>query len=113
MTAPGEDLFRMSLLKISTPDLSARNLRGDGQNGDAAALAIVKAIDQVHVSGPAASCAYRQFACEMRLCAGRERSCLLMAHANPLDVLPGAKRIRDAIERIAWYSVDSLNIRFQ
>jgi hypothetical protein len=113
MTAPGEYLFRMSLLKISTPDFSARNLCRDGQNGDAAALAVVKAIDQVHVSRPAASGAYRQFASEMRLCAGRERGCLLMAHANPLDVLAGANRIRDAIERIAGDSVNSLNARFQ
>src|SRR5580704_2110269 len=99
MAAPGEDLFRISLLKVSTPDFSARNLRRDGQNGDAAALTIVKAIDQVHVSRPAASSAYRQFTREMCLCPGRERGCLLMAHANPLDVLARAKRIRDAIER--------------
>jgi hypothetical protein len=49
----------------------------------------------------------------MRLCAGRERGCLFMAHANPLDVLAGANRIRDAIERIARDSVNSLNVRFQ
>src|SRR5580658_10667866 len=100
MAAPREDLFRIGLLKISTPDFSAWNLRRDGQNGDATALAIVKAIDQVHVSRPAASGAYRQLAREMRLCAGRERCCLFMAHANPLDVFASAKRIRDAIERI-------------
>jgi hypothetical protein len=85
-------------------------LRRDGQNGDAAALAIVKAIDQVHVSRPAASGAHRQFASEMRFCAGREGGCLFMAHANPLDVLAGANRIRDAIERIARDSINSLNV---
>src|ERR1700735_1969175 len=113
MAAPREDLFRMSLLKISTPDFSTRNLRRDGQNRDAAALAIVKAIDQMHVSWPAASGAYSQFAGEMRLCARRERGCLLMAHANPLDVLAGANRVRDAVERIAWDAVNSLNARSQ
>src|SRR6202521_3095522 len=113
MAAPGKDLFWISLLKISTSDFSARNLRRDGQNGDAAALAIVKAIDQMHVSRPAASGAHRQFASEMRFCTGGERGCLLMAHANPLDVLAGANRIRDAIERIARDSVNSLNVRFQ
>ena len=111
MAALREDLFRMSLLEISTPDFSARNLRRDGQNGDAAALAIVKAIDQMHVSGPAASGAYSQFASEMRLCTRRERGCLLMPHANPLDILAGANRIRDAIERIAREAVNSLNAR--
>lgn len=35
-----------------------------------------------------------------------------MAHANPLDVLAGANRIRDAIERITGDSVNSLNVRF-
>src|ERR1700730_2022284 len=36
-----------------------------------------------------------------------------MAHANPLDVLAGANRIRDAIERIARHSVNSVNVRLQ
>jgi hypothetical protein len=103
----------MSLLEISTPDFSARNLRRDGQNGNATALAIVKAIDQMHVSGPAASSAYSQFASEMRLCARRERGCLLMARANPLDVPAGANRIRYAIERVAGDAVNSLNARSQ
>jgi hypothetical protein len=103
----------MGLLKISTPDFGARNLRRDGQNGDAAALAIVKAVDQMHISGPAASGAYSQFASEMRLCARRERRCLLIARANPSDLVAGANRIRDAIERIAWDAVNSLDARSQ
>src|SRR5580692_12627768 len=102
MAAPREDLYRIRLLKISTSDFSARNLRCDGQNRDAAALAIVKAIDQMHVSRPAASGAYRQFASEMSLRTGREGGCLLIACADPLDVLASANRICDAIERIAW-----------
>src|SRR5580698_771366 len=109
MAAPCEDLYRIRLLKISAPDFRARNLRRDGQDRDAAALAIVKAIDQMHVSGPAASGAYSQFASEMRLCTRRERGCLLIPRANPLDLLAGANRIRDAIERIARDTVNSLN----
>src|ERR1700723_756110 len=109
MAALPEKVFRMSLLEISTPDFGARNLRRDCQNGDAAALAIVKAVDQVQVSGPAASGAYSQFAGEMRLCARRERGCLLIASANPLNLLAGANRIRDAIERIARDAENSLN----
>jgi hypothetical protein len=88
-------------------------LRRDGQNGDATPLAIVKAVDQMQVSGPAASSAYSQFAGEMRLCARRECGCLLMAHANPFDPLAGANRIGDAIKRVAWDPVNSLNVRFQ
>src|SRR5580692_1416427 len=113
MAALREELFRMSLLEISTPDFRARNLRSDGQNGDAAALAIVKAVDQMQVSWPAASSAYSQFATEMRLCACGESGCFLMAHANPFDAFAGTNRIGDAIERIAWDAVNSLNARSQ
>src|SRR5580698_701191 len=109
MTATGEDLLRIRLLKISTPDFCARNLRRDGQYGDAAALAIVKTVDQVHVSRPTASGAYGQFAGEMRLRAGGKCASLLMAHANPFDVVAGTNRVGDAIQRIAGDSVDSLH----
>src|SRR5271163_5364170 len=63
----------------------------------------------MHVSRPATSGAHRQFTREMRLCSGRECACLLIAHANPLDIVAGANRIRHAIERIARNSVNSLN----
>jgi hypothetical protein len=113
MAAPREKLFRMSFLKISAPDFGARNLRRNRQNGHAATLAIVQAIDQMQVSGPAASGAHSQFASEMRLCACRERGGLLIACSNPLDLLASANRVRDAIERVAWDSINSLNVRFQ
>src|ERR1700722_19364333 len=112
MTASREDLYRIRLLKIPTPDFRARNLGRDRQHGDAAALAIVKAVDQVHVPRPTASGAYRQLAGKVLLCAGRERACLFIAHTNPFDVLADADRIRDAIERIARNSVNALNLRF-
>jgi hypothetical protein len=111
MAALPEDVFRMSFLEISTPDFGARNLRRDGQNGNAATLAIVKAIDQMHVAGPAASGANSQFAGKMRLRARRERGCFLVARTNPLDLFTAANRIRDAIERIARQAVNSLDAR--
>jgi len=40
-----EELFRVGLLKVSTPDFAARNLRGDRQNGNAAAMTVVEAVD--------------------------------------------------------------------
>jgi hypothetical protein len=86
-------------------------LRSDGQDRHAAALAIVQAIDQMQISGPAASGAYGQFVREMGLRAGRERRSFLMAYTNPLNIRASANRIRDAIERIAWYPVNSLNPR--
>ena len=45
MAALGEELLGMRLLKISTPKFRARNLSGDGQDRDAAALTIVKAVN--------------------------------------------------------------------
>jgi hypothetical protein len=106
-----ENMLRMSLLEISAPDFGTGNLRRDGENGDAAALAIVKAVDQMQVSGSAASGAYSQFAGKMRLRARRERARLLITRAYPLDILAGANRIRDAIERVSWDAVNSLNTR--
>jgi hypothetical protein len=111
MAALPEDVFRMSLLEVSTTDFNAWNLRRDGENRHTTALAIVKAIDQVQVSGTAASGAYSQFAGQMRFRARRERPCLLITHADPLDILAGANRIRDAIERVAGDAVNSLNAR--
>lgn len=40
-----EEIIRMSRLKISTADLSAGNLCRDSENGNAAAVAIIKPID--------------------------------------------------------------------
>src|SRR5580698_6449509 len=68
----------------------------------------------MHVPGTAASGADSQFASEMGLGARRECSCLLIARPDPLDLpLAGANRIRDAIERIAWNAVNSLDARLQ
>ena len=45
MAALREEMLRMSLLKISTPDFITGYLRGDGQDGNAAAMAIIKPVD--------------------------------------------------------------------
>ena len=112
MTALTEELIRMSLLKVSTSDFTARNLRGDGEDGDAAPMAIVEAIDEVQVARSAASGAHRQFASEVGLGAGSECGHLFMAHVNPLDLLASANRICDPIQRIPTDAVNSLDSCF-
>src|SRR5580704_4624727 len=104
-------MFRMGFLEVSTSDFRARNLRRDGQYRDSAALTVVEAVDQVHVSRPAASGAYGQFAGEMCLCTGGECAGFFIAHADPFDVVASANRIGDAIQRIAWNTVNSFNTR--
>ena len=85
MAALREEMLRMSFLKVSAADFVARNLRGNGQDRNAAPMTVIEAIDQMQVSRTAASGADRQFAGEMRFGASRERGCLLMADMNPLE----------------------------
>src|SRR5271165_3649775 len=49
------------------------------------------------------------------MCLGASRECgrLLMAHVNPMNLLSGANRIRDSVERVAADAVNSLNSSFQ
>src|SRR5208283_2285813 len=66
----------------------------------------------MHVSGPAAARAYRQFASEMGIGAGGESGHLLVSQMNPLNLLACANRIRDSIERIAADTVNSFDSCF-
>jgi hypothetical protein len=50
-----EQNIRTCFLKVVTPELAARNLRSDGQDRDAAAMAVVEPVDEVHVTRAAAS----------------------------------------------------------
>jgi hypothetical protein len=49
-----EQMLRMNFLKVCTPDLAAGDLCGDCQDGNPTAVAIIKAVDQVQISGTAA-----------------------------------------------------------
>src|SRR5271157_4971348 len=53
MAAIAEKLVGMGFLKVIAADLLARNLRRNGQNWHAAALAVVEPVDQVHIARPA------------------------------------------------------------
>src|SRR6266576_6466736 len=67
MAALREEMLGISLLKISAANFPARNLGGNGEDGNAAALTVVEAINQMHIPRATASGTYCQLASEMGL----------------------------------------------
>ena len=113
MAALREQMLRMSLLKISTPDFSAGYLRGDRQDGHTAAMAIIKSVDQMQIARTAAPGADRQCARKMRFRSRGKGGRFFMAYANPLNVASSPHRVRDAVQRIARNAVDSPDARIR
>ena len=114
MAALAEDLFGVRFLKVVAADLAAGDVRGDGQHGDAAAMAIVEPVDQVQVAGAAASRAHGEVPREMRFGAGGKRGGLFVPHRDPFNAAQrrfgaGANGVGDAVERIAGHAVDALH----
>jgi hypothetical protein len=109
MAALREDVLRMGLLKIPASDLLTRDLRGNGEYRHAAAMAVVKAVDQVHVAGAAATSTNSQPAGEMSFGASRESAGFFVSDVDPLDLVPLTNGIRDAIQGIACNAIDSLH----
>src|SRR6267154_786573 len=112
MAALREEMFWFSLLKISAADFIAWNLRRNGQDGNTTAVTVVEPVDQMQVPGTAAPRADRQPPCEMRLRSSSKRCRLFMSHMNPLNLFPRANRVRNAVERVAGNTVNSLNSYF-
>src|ERR1700722_16282576 len=104
-----EEMLGISLLKISAANFPARNLCGNSEDWNAAALAVVEAINQMHIPGATTSGTYCQLASEVGLGAGRERSSFLVSYTNPANVLSNANRICNAVERVAGDSIHSLD----
>src|SRR5215469_7483371 len=109
MAALRKEMLGMRLLKIAAADFLARNLSGDGQHRNTAAMAIVEPVDQMQVSWPATSGANRQFAREMGLCAGGECGCFFVPHMNPANLFSSANRVRDPVEGVAAHTISSLD----
>jgi hypothetical protein len=72
-------------------------------------VAIEQAIDEVQVAGSAAPRADGKLARQMRLSAGRECGCLLVAHMNPLDFPLAPDRVGQAVEAVADDAIDPLD----
>src|SRR5882672_11935508 len=82
MTALRKEIFGISLLKVSATNLPTRNMWGNGEYWNTVALTIVKAIDQMHVAGPAAPSTHCQCSREMRFGSGGKSPRLLIPHVH-------------------------------
>src|ERR1700683_228895 len=99
----------MSLLEIIGADLTARNMCRYCEDRDGAAMAIEQPVDEMKIAGTATPCADRELTFDVRIGTGGEGRYLLVADVDPFDGSLATHRVRDPIERIANYSVDSLD----
>ena len=104
-----EEVLGVSLLKIVAADLETGDLRGNGEDRDAAAVAIVKAIDEMEISGTTAAGANGKFSGEVGVRAGGESGSFFVAHVDPFDLLLFSKGVGDAVERISGETVEPLD----
>jgi hypothetical protein len=72
-------------------------------------MAIEESIDEVKIAGAAATRADRERAGDMRIGAGCKGRHFLMADMDPFNRLLSANLVDYPIERVANYSIDSLN----
>ena len=72
MAALCKDLLRACFLKIVAANFAAGDLRGNGEHGDAAAVAIIEAVDEVQIAGAATAGAHGKLSGEMGFGSGGE-----------------------------------------
>jgi hypothetical protein len=82
-------MFWVCLLEIGAADFPAGNLRRDGENRNTAAMGIIKSIDEMQVTRPAATCAHGQATRQMRFRPRGEGGRFFMPHWNRLNIIPG------------------------
>src|SRR5260370_32125101 len=100
MTAILEQTFRMGRLKIVDPDLTARDVRGDGKDGCAVALTIKQSIDQMQVARATTAGTNGKFSRQLSFSSCRERGALLVPHMDPVDRFLPPHRIGNSIELV-------------
>jgi hypothetical protein len=91
-------LFRVRLLEVPTPDVEARNVRGDRQERHTAAVGSVAALDQMAMPRPTTPSTHGQAARHMRLGVRSKRRGGFMSHGNLLPIGLPTDRIGDAVE---------------
>jgi hypothetical protein len=99
----------MSGLKVVDANLGARDMRRDRKNGNATAMAVEKAVDQVKVARAAAACADRKLARQMRFSTRGECCAFLVTRVDPFDSTHSPEGVRQAVERIADDAVNVLD----
>jgi hypothetical protein len=90
-------MFRMRFLKVAAADFLTWNLRGDGENGNTATVAIVKPVDQMQVAGSTTSRADREASREVRFGARGKRSRLFVSDVGPSNLFLSTKRVGDPV----------------
>ena len=101
----------MRFLEVAAADLLARDVGGDGEHGHVTAVRVEQAVDEVKVPRAAARRGHceatgdRSFACR-----GEGRG-LLVADVGPLDLAVTAKRVGEAVQRVAGEPVDAIDSR--
>ncbi len=99
----------MRLLEVLRADLGARDVRGDGQHGHAAALGVEQAVDQMQVAGPAAARADRQLPGERGVGGRREAGGLLVTHMLPRHFGRAPDGVGEPVEAVPRQPVDAAN----
>src|SRR6266851_5902803 len=75
----------------------------------ARAVTVEQTVDEVQVARTATSGADRETTCDMRIRAGGERGDFLVPDMQPLHAAMAAQRIGEAIEAVAYDSIDALD----
>ena len=86
-------------------------MRGDAEYGDAGAVTVEQAIDEVQIARPAAARADGELTRQMRFGARREGGYLLVPDVEPLDLALSANRIGQPVEAVADDAVNALRFR--
>ncbi len=99
----------MGFLEISGADFGRGDLRSNRKHGNARALAVEQAIDEVQIAGPAAPSTNGELTCQVRFGAGRESRHLLVPDMDPFDLTLSPQSVGEAVEAIADDAIDSLD----
>src|SRR5580658_3472158 len=101
----------MGLLEIVGPDLGAWYLCRNRKNWQGTSVAIVEPVNEMKIPGTATPGADGEPAGNMRIGASGKGRHFLVADMDPFEAFLSAQRIGDPVERIANYSIDSLDPR--
>jgi hypothetical protein len=107
MAALRKEVVWVRFLEIAASDFTARYLRGNRQDRNAAAVTVIQTVDQMQVTWAATPRAHREFSREVCFRAGSKGGRLFMSYVNPLNLLLPANCIGYSVERIAWNAINS------
>jgi hypothetical protein len=111
MAALEKKSFGMRFLKKVGANFARWYLRGNCQDGSERFVGVVKAVDEVKVSGATAPGTDSEIACQLRFGASRKGACFLVADVDPFDLFIAMNGVDDAVQGIAYDTVNPANAR--